>query len=118
MSAQNIATVRRFWDSINSKDVDGYLATFADDAIAFDPADQPPLTTREARKQFMEGLLAGFSDINAQLDFVTPCGDNTAAKWTVTGQATSGEPVRIEGIDVYRHADDGRISEMRGYFQM
>jgi len=36
----------------------------------------------------------------------------------VTGQTTSGEPVCIEGIDVYDHDPDGRISEMRGYFQM
>lgn len=117
MLEQNIATVRRFWDSINNKDVDGYLGTFAEDAIAFDPANQPPLTTREARKQFMEGLLGSFSQIDAELDFVTPCGDSTAAKWTVTGQSTSGEPVRLEGIDVYEHADDGRIGEMRGYSQ-
>jgi len=71
MSEQNVATVRRFWDSINSKDVEGYLATFADEAVAFDPANQPPLTTREDRKRFMEGLLGGFSQIDARLDFVT-----------------------------------------------
>ena len=118
MSDSNVATVRRFWDSINSRDVEGYLATFADDGVAFDPADKPPMKTSDERRQFMTGLLGSFSEIDARLDFVTPCGDSTAAKWTVTGRSTSGDPVRIEGIDVYDHAPDGRIREMRGYFQL
>ncbi len=118
MSETNVATVRRFWDSINNKDVEGYLGTFAEDAVAYDPADQPPLKTSDERRQFMQGLLGGFSEIDAKLDFVTPCGTSTAAKWTVTGRTTSGDPVRIEGIDVYEHAPDGRLTEMRGYFQM
>ena len=118
MSEANLATVRRFWDSINNKDVDSYLATFADGAVAYDPVDQPPLKTAEERRDFMQGLLGGFSEIDAHLDFVTPCGNSTAAKWTVKGRTTSGEPVHLEGIDVYDHAPDGRLSEMRGYFQM
>ena len=118
MSEVNIATVRRFWDSIASKDVDGYLATFTEDAIAYDPADRPPLRTSDERRQFMEGLLSTFSEIEPSLDFVTPCGTSTAAKWTVRGRTTSGDPVHLEGIDVYDHAPDGRLREMRGYFQM
>lgn len=118
MSDANLATVRRFWDSINDGNVEAYLSTFADDAVAYDPADQPPLRTTEERRQFMEGLLGSFSELNARLDFVTPCGNASAAKWTVTGRNTAGEPVHLEGIDVYEHDTDGRLKEMRGYFQM
>lgn len=118
LSDRNVATVRRFWAAINDRDVDSYLDTFADHALAFDPADKPPLKTSEERRQFMAGLLGGFSQIDARLDFVTPCGSSTAVKWTVDGRSTSGNPIRIEGIDVYDHAPDGRIREMRGYFQM
>lgn len=117
MSEQNIAMVRRFWSSIGSKDVEGYLSTFAENGVAFDPADQPPLRTTDERRRFMEELLAGFSEIQTAVDFVTECGDSTAAKWTVTGRSASGETLRIDGIDTYQHAPDGRINEMRGYFQ-
>ena len=118
MSDSNLATVRRFWDSISNRDVAGYLATFVDDGIAYDPANKPPLRTEAERREFMEGLLSGFSKVNATLDFITPCGNSTAAKWTVSGRSTSGGPIHLEGIDVYEHAPDGRIQEMRGYFQM
>ena len=118
MSDRNIATVRRFWDSINDRDVEGYLSTFAEDGIAHDPADKPPLRSSEERRSFMEGLLGGFSRLHADLDFVTPCGDSSAVKWTVKATTTSGDDVQLEGIDIYRHAPDGRIREMWGYFQM
>ncbi len=116
MSEQNLLMVRRFWTSIAKRDVDGYLSTFADGGIAYDPADQPPLRTNDERRRFMEGLLAGFSEIQTSIEFITECGNSTAAKWTVTGRSSSGEAVRMEGIDTYDHAPDGRIKEMRGYF--
>ena len=118
MAEQNVATVRRFWDSINARDVDAYLATFAEGAVANDPVNGPPLRSSEERRAFMEGLLGNFPELQAALDFVTPCGDHTAAKWTVDARTGEGDAVRIEGIDVYRHASDGRIAEMWGYFQM
>lgn len=118
MGEQNLATVRRFWNSINARDVDAYLATFAEGAVAFDPVNGPPLRTSEERRAFMEGLLANFPGIEAKIDFATPCGDHVAAKWTVNATTGAGDEVRIEGIDVYRHAADGRIAEMWGYFQM
>lgn len=118
MSDQNIATVRRFWSSIKNKDVDGYLSTFAEDGIAYDPADKPPLRSTEERRNFMEGLLAAFAELDAKIDFITPCGNCTAAKWTVNGRTPGGEDVHLEGIDIYEHDADGRVKEMRGYFQM
>jgi steroid Delta-isomerase len=118
MSELNLATVWRFWDSINNRDVEAYLATFAEDAVAYDPADKPPLQTDDERRQFMDELLSSFSEIQARIDFITPCGKSSAAKWTVTGRSTSGEAVHIEGIDTYEHTADGRLKEMRGYFKM
>jgi ketosteroid isomerase-like protein len=118
MPEQNLATVRRFWSSIGNKDVEGYLSTFAEGGVAFDPVDRPPLRTSDERRQFMQELLAGFSEIQVAIDYVTECGNSTAAKWTVTGLAPSGERLRIEGIDTYEHAPDGRIEQMRGFFQV
>ena len=118
MGERNLATVRRFWESINARDVDAYLATFADGAVAYDPVSGPPLRTSEERRAFLEGLLASFSQLAASIEFATPCGDQTAAKWTVNATSAAGDAVRIEGIDVYRHAGDGRIAEMWGYFEI
>ena len=118
MSDANLATVRRFWDSIDRGDVDGYLATFTEDAVAYDPANGPPLASEEERRAFMEGLLGGFSRLSAKLDFLTPCGDRSAAKWTVDATTKAGDPVHLEGIDTYLHAADGRIRQMWGYFEM
>ena len=118
MAEQNIAVVRGFWEAIGNRDVEAYLATFADGAVAHDPVNGPPLATTDERRAFMQGLLSNFSTINPAIDYMTPCGDHTAVKWTVKATTQSGDSVKIEGIDVYRHADDGLISEMWGYFEL
>ena len=118
MSDANLATVRRFWDALNARDVDAYLATFTEDGVAHDPVTRPPLRTSDERRAFLQGMLDTFSDVSAGIDYLTPCGDSTAVKWTIDATTTGGDPVRIEGIDIYRHAADGRIAEMWGYFQM
>jgi hypothetical protein len=110
--------VRRFWECIGNRDVEGYLATFAEGAIAYDPVNGPPLSSTDDRRAFIEGMLGNFPKIEARIDFLTPCGDHVAAKWTVDAVTNSGDAARIEGIDTYRHAADGRISEMWGYFQI
>ena len=47
---------------------------------------------------------------------MTVCGDHSASKWTVVGTMAEDQDVVITGIDVIRHAADGRIEEMWGYF--
>ncbi|QTH20718.1 nuclear transport factor 2 family protein [Rhizorhabdus wittichii] len=113
---KNLVTVRRFWDAIGSGDVDAYLATFAPGAVARDPVNRPPLETDEQRRAYLEGVLGAFSDIRVATDFVTSCGDHTASKWTLTAKGGDGSDVRLEGIDVARHAEDGRIAELWGFF--
>ncbi|WP_265570685.1 nuclear transport factor 2 family protein [Sphingomicrobium nitratireducens] len=114
----NVQTVQAFWRAIAARDVDAYLDTFAADAVAHDPANGPALDSREARREFMENLLAGFDEIETTIDFVTPCGDRlTAAKWTVRGTSQEGQPIHLEGIDTYEHDRDGKLVAMKGYFE-
>lgn len=118
MKEQNLETVQKFWRSINSRDVEGYLSTFAEGGVAYDPVSSPALETVQARREFMQGLLDSFSEISAEINFMTACGpDQSAAKWTVVGKSQDGDPIRLEGIDTYLHSEDGLILEMRGYFE-
>tara|TARA_R110000824_G_scaffold119116_2_gene273037 strand:+ start:502 stop:861 length:360 start_codon:yes stop_codon:yes gene_type:complete len=108
--------IDEFWASISAKDIERYLACFAPSATAHDPVINPPLVTSAERRKYMEGLFESLDIIAASIDFITVCGTSTAAKWTV--KATSaGNDVLLEGIDTYRHGDDGRIEEMWGYFE-
>jgi len=113
---RNRAVVERFWHSVAARDIDAYLALFTEQAVAHDPVNKPSLTTPEARRASMQAIFDGFARISAETDYVTVCGDHSASKWTVVGTTAEGQDVVITGIDVIRHAADGRIEEMWGYF--
>lgn len=110
------ATVQSFWTAIATRDVEGFLATFAPGAVAHDPINKPSLKTPADRRAYIEGVFAAFSDIETQIDFSTICGGHTATKWTLTAKTAAGDPVRIEGVDVARHDENGLIAELWGYF--
>jgi steroid delta-isomerase len=106
--------VRRYWAAINAGDRDGYLATFADDAVVQDPVGDPPLYSREARCKFIENLFHKLTKRNFTVDFLTAAGDATAAKWTLVAHSEAGS-VHMEGIDTFRHGADGRIDRLWAY---
>jgi steroid delta-isomerase len=115
MSDQNIEMVQRYWAAINARDVEGYLATFADDAVAHDPVGGAPLCSPEERRKFIQNLFGKFAQLRFTLDFLTAAGDSTAAKWTLSACTAEAALVQMEGIDTYRHGADGRIERLWAY---
>lgn len=115
MSDVNIEMVTRYWAAINSRDAQGYLATFADDAIVLDPVGTAPLATREERSGFIQKLFRKFAQLHFTVEFVTAAGDCTAAKWRLAASTPAGGLVELEGIDAYRHGSDGRIERLWAY---
>ncbi|MEA3053648.1 MAG: steroid Delta-isomerase [Sphingomonadales bacterium] len=111
----NLATVKRYWDAIDRGDTEAYLATFAKNGIANDPANKPGLRTAAARRTFIEGLFARFPRRRFTIDFMTGCGDSVAVKWSFAATGSDGAPVHAQGIDISRHADDGLIEELWAY---
>lgn len=112
----NLAIVREFWRAIAARDVDAYLRLFAEGAVSHDPVNKPAQKTESERRANMTAILGGFNSVTAALEYITACGDHTANKWKLVGTTPDGTKVVIEGIDVIRHADDGRIAEIWGYF--
>jgi steroid delta-isomerase len=115
MAGVNGEMVARYWAAINARDVEGYLATFADDAIAHDPVGGKPLHTTDERRAFIEKLFAKFARLRFATDFVTAAGDSTAVKWTLAACTAEAVLVQMEGIDIFRHAADGRIERLWAY---
>lgn len=113
---KNKAAVEKFWASVAARDIQGFMSVFADDAIAYDPVNKPPLKTAEDRRAYMQGVFDAFQKIKVNIDFHTPCGDHTATTWTVIGTTADGAEVTLRGVDVVRHNADGKFAELWGYF--
>ncbi len=118
MSAEaNKAVVQRLFEAFNQGDL-GAL----DELIAADHIDHTPFPVRtpgrEGWKQTVAMLRTAFPDMQQTIDDLLADGDKVVARWTGRGThqgsyrgiASTGLPVAITGIHIFRIAD-GQIAE-------
>lgn len=117
MSLENIReNVERFWRAAHDRDVDAILTCFAAGAIAHDPVGSPPLETPEQLRAHFSGALSPFKTLAVSADMIKVCGDHSATRWSIKGTTAEGSPLELEGIDVTRHDEDGKIVSLMGFF--
>lgn len=113
---QTQKAVADYFAAIRAMDVDGWLSTFAEDAVTNDPVGAPPLNGHAALRQFFEGIAGAFEKVGLFEDQVFINGNEAAVKWTGRGTGKNGREVTFEGIDVFEVNDEGKIKTVRGYW--
>jgi steroid delta-isomerase-like uncharacterized protein len=117
------ATLRRFYDSINAGDVDGFGELLADDFVEHE--ETPGLApTREGVKEFFRMYIGAFPDLRFDAEDVLASGDKVVARVRVTGthegefmgMPATGKRVDVQAIDIVRFGDDGLAREHWGVF--
>lgn len=115
------ATLRRFYDLINSGEVDRFGEFLADDFVEHE--ETPGLApTKEGVKEFFRMYLAAFPDLRFDAKDVLPSGDKVVARVMVTGthqgefmgMPATGKSVDVQLIDIIRFGDDGLAREHWG----
>jgi steroid Delta-isomerase len=110
------AVVDEYAAAINHLDTDAYVATFAGDAIAYEPVGAPPYQGSAGIRQFFESTGGLFANLNIQWTFVQIVGNEVAIKWTADGVGKNGRSVTFEGIDLWTLNDVGKIQSLRAYW--
>lgn len=107
--------------AVSTRDIDGMLALFADDAIIYGPA-QAPITGGDAIRSWWTDILDRFevSGIH-EIDDVSTVGDVVVLLGTGRGTLTpraGGARVPIDNwiVHVYRREPDGALRYWRGAF--
>ena len=117
MSPETVArTVRAYFDAIKSLDKEAWVATFAPDAEAYDPADAPPHVGYDGLRAFFEAIAGGFKQVEMTPDHTFIVGREAAVKWTGRGVGKNGRKVHFEGIDIFEINDEGLIQKTRAYW--
>ena len=116
MSERNIEAVHEYWRRISAMDVEGFAGMFTDDAVAHDPPNAPPADSDDKRRAFISGIFGMFTQVQGRCEFIKANGDRTAHKFRLEGKTPAGETQVIEGIDVIRHADDGKFKELIAFW--
>jgi steroid delta-isomerase-like uncharacterized protein len=115
------ATVRRLYDLVNGRDIDGFGDLLADDFVEHEEA--PGLApTKSGVKDFFRMQQAGFPDMRMDVEDVIASGDKVVARVRYTGThqgefmgiPATGKSVDVQLIDIMRVGDDSLVHEHWG----
>lgn len=120
---------RRYVDTFNDRDVDAWVALFAEDAVIHDPFFPEPTKGRQAIENTEQAVLRAFPDMQwRQLRPAIDVGDRVAVELAVNGvQAgplempdgelpATGRAISFETGVFWLIGPDGLITEERSYF--
>jgi len=109
------AIPERYVDTFQRKDREAWLELFAPDAVHYDPVGTAPNLGREAVAAFWDRTFSMLEDGKFDIHHVFVCGDEAATVFTFTGTTTGGG-ITFDGVEIFKVNDEGRIAEMRAYW--
>jgi steroid delta-isomerase-like uncharacterized protein len=117
------ASMRRFFEMVNSGDIDRVADLLADDFVEHEELPGMP-TGREGTRQLFKMMAAAFPDMNWDPQDILVDGDKAVARVRFTGtndgefmgMPATGKSVSVQVIDIVRFDEDGLACEHWGVF--
>jgi steroid Delta-isomerase len=117
VSADRVSrAVRGYFLAIRAMDADAFANTFAENGTTCDPMGAPPISGRDALREFFQSICKNFKSVALTEDQVFVAGSGAAVKWTGHGTSISGKEVHFEGIDMFEVSEDGKIQNIWAYW--
>jgi len=115
--------MRRFFEMVNSGDIDRLIDLFADDFVEHEGMPGMP-TGREGTRQLFKMMSAGFPNMKWDPQDILVDGDKAVARVQLTGtndgefmgMPATGKSVSVQVIDIVRFGEDGLAREHWGVF--
>lgn len=111
------AAVDAYIDAYQRADRDVFLAAFADDGVVIDPVGTPPHVGRDARATFWDSVHQLAEKISFDVHDVIVAGDEAAMVFTIQSKV-GDNTLLIDAVDVFTVGDDGRITQMKAYWDL
>ena len=112
-------TLKAFLAAFNAHDLDTIMSFFADDCERFTQHGTEPSGTGYAGKIAVRAGLAtrfaGIPDVHYGEDTRWMSGSHGVSTWLRTGTATTGEPLRVRGVDLLEFRE-GKIVKKDSYW--
>lgn len=110
-------TIQAYLDAFNRDDRDAFVALFRPDALLEDPVGAPAHTGRDAIGAFWDAVhgMAGSIRLAATQRIV--CGAEAAMVFTIEA-GMGGSRMRIHAVDTFKLDAEGRIAELRAYWDL
>lgn len=116
MSPETVTqVVNEYFDAICNLNCEAWLATFAADAVSYEPGN-PPLAGHDMLRAFFNGVAGGFETIEMRPKEIYVVGNEAGVKWAASGLGKTGRTANFEGIDIFTLNDDGKVQTLKAYW--
>ncbi len=109
--------VDTYFTNMAAMNADGWLSIFAEDALIYDPVDNPPKKIYEDAKDFFALISFFFAKMEVTQDYVFIASNEAATKWKMSVVAKNGKTASCDGISVFTINEAGKIQEVRSYWE-
>ena len=110
------ATMDAYLESWRRNDPEARFRLFVDEPVVEDPVGTPPYRGRDNVRQFWKAAAWPGVEFDATLHKFIACGCEALAHFTIRLVGGGRPPMSIEVHETVRFADDGRIAELRAYW--
>lgn len=101
--------VQAYFDRIEAKDSEGWLALFHPEGQLCDVAGSRPFQGRAKLGVFLKTFYKTFPQVRPQVHQVTHMGNTATATWTMEARSYKGEPVTFSGTETFVFDTEGLI---------
>jgi steroid delta-isomerase-like uncharacterized protein len=116
MSQENVATIERAIEQMNSGNLDGYMELYADDLTLH--GYPPGVEGKDGARAFYESFGKALPDLQLTLEDAVADGDKVGVRYRIRGThsdelmgvPSTGNAVDVEGQSIFRFVD-GRAAE-------
>lgn len=117
------ASMRRFFERVNSGDIDGLVDLLADDFVEHEALPGMP-AGRDGTRALFTMMRAAFPDMKWDAQDILVDGDKAVSRVQFTGtndgefmgMSATGKSVSVQVMDIVRFSDDGLAREHWGVF--
>ena len=108
--------VARYFEATRSNDAQKWASCFSPNAVVEDPVGTTPINSSDAILELGKTFISAFETVGLYEEFVHVIGNEAAARWTGRGLTKEGKQIRFEGINVFEFDGNGKIINLKGYW--
>lgn len=114
-SDQIRAAVTAYAESFVERDRERFMAALAGDVEQIDPVGSTPNHGKDTLGGFFDSVMSSAERLDFEIRDLIIAGDEAAMVFHITQHFADGSGLVIDGVDVFRVNDEGKIISIKGY---